>query len=122
TGCGQPSAPVANATVPQLGHDLRLELSGASPNVPAAWWIASPVVPPLPIPGGISCFVWIDPATLALVAFASTDGLGRYDVAVPVPLAPVLQGTSLAAQATAFATASPLGLQLSNGVGLLLGY
>jgi hypothetical protein len=121
-GCGQPFAPSANATVPHLGGTTRLELLGASPNVLAAWWLSVPIVPPLAIPGGIGCSLWLDPALLAMLSMASTDASGRYALDVPVPGIPALQGLALAAQATAFVPASPLGMQISNGVGLRLGW
>jgi hypothetical protein len=121
-GCGQPFAPSANATVPHLGGTTRLELLGASPNVLAAWWLSVPIVPPLAIPGGIGCSLWLDPALLAMLSMASTDASGRYALDVPVPGIPALQGLALAAQATAFVPASPLGMQISNGIGLRLGW
>ncbi|HEU4420904.1 MAG TPA: VCBS repeat-containing protein, partial [Planctomycetota bacterium] len=122
SGCGQPFVPSANATVPKLGGTTRLELLGASPNVPAAWWLSVPIVPPQALAGGIGCFLWLDSAALSLLALASTDANGRFALDVPVPGNPALQGLVVAVQATAFVPASALGLQLSNGVGLVLGF
>lgn len=121
-GCGQPTAPSANATVPRLGGMSTLEMLGASATVPAAWWLSLPAAAPLPLSGAPGCFAYVDPALLSLLGLATIESSGRFAVFVPVPANPSLQGLALAAQATAFVAASPLGLQLSNGVALVLGF
>jgi hypothetical protein len=119
-GCGLPT-PIADATVPHLGGTTALELSGASANVHAAWWLSVPSSAPLPL-GLPGCFAYLDPAALTLLAFATTNASGRFDVGVPVPAASALQGVAVAVQATAFPPAGAFALQVSNAMVLTLGF
>lgn len=118
-GCGQPAAPIADATVPHLGRTTTLELSGAAPSVAAAWWLSVPSAAPLPL-GLPGCFAYLDPAALTLLAFATTNASGRLDFTAPVPAASALQGFAVAVQGTAFPLASSL--QVSNAMVLTLGF
>jgi hypothetical protein len=119
-GCGVPSAPLADATSPHLGAECVLELGGAPANVLAAWLLSVPASAPLPL--GAGCFAFLDPGALSLLSLGNTSAAGRFDRAVSVPPAPGLVGLVLAAQAIAFGGGGALGLQVSNGVQLTLGY
>jgi hypothetical protein len=120
TGCGVPFVPVATASAPRLGTTSVLTMANASPNQFAVWWMSLPIAPALPL-GSPGCFVHLHPALLGAQAIGTTDATGRFVHDLVVPALPGLVGLQVAVQATAFVAASPLGLQVGNGILLTLG-
>ena len=71
---------------------------------------------------GFGCVVELDLATYAAFTPVVASPLGTWMFTIGVPSDPALLGLTVALQAALFGTAGPLGLDLSNGVIITVGY
>ncbi|MEM7206124.1 MAG: kelch repeat-containing protein [Planctomycetota bacterium] len=121
-GCAvHPPAPALSAIgLPALGRSsFALEVIGAPSQALGAslWSLGLGSVPLGP------CTLWLDPATLVLVAPFSTDPAGNARFALPIPTTTSLIGQFLGVQAGVQAPSGAFaGSVLTNAQGLTLGY
>ncbi|MBL9077600.1 MAG: VCBS repeat-containing protein [Planctomycetes bacterium] len=118
-GCGTPTVPVATAGVPRLGAVCPLTVAQAAAASIAGFWLSLPQSPPLGL--GAGCSLHLAPAHLSVLGLAVTDAAGSAAIGWSIPDLPALLGLEAATQAAVLTSGSPLGLQFSNGLRLLLG-
>ena len=119
TGCGAIGrVPRLWATDPVLGATMIVSGDGATANASGFLLIGSPVAP-LALPAS-ACFLYLDVRDLAVLApFAPTAP--TWTLNVPLPLAPALSGLPVGMQALLGPTNGAYGVDLTNGVFLVLG-
>jgi len=110
----------APAGAPRIGHDLVFALTQATPNGSGTLYYSG--VPATPISLGSGCFVELDLATFNAFAPVVADPAGSWATTVPVPADVSLVGFQVALQIAIFGTAGPLGLDISNGLIVTVGY
>ncbi len=121
TGCGgSASVPALSVTSPRLGNFAYVSLTGASPTAVGAIYAGFLAPVPLVIPP--ACESYLDPLFSQAVMTFSTDSLGEWTLPLRIQWEPLLAGLSLAMQAVVTSSTSPIGVELSNAVDLVLGY
>ncbi|MFO1054408.1 MAG: hypothetical protein U1F36_19480 [Planctomycetota bacterium] len=116
-GCGS-SVSTLTATAPVLGTTSDLALGAAVPGATAAFMVG------LQLAAGIAfdeCEVWFDPLVALALPLHIVDASGASHAPLAVPNVLGLTGLRLSAQAVVFPTAAPMGFDLSDAVGLVLG-
>ena len=73
-----------------------------------------------PLQGG--CTLYLSNGTLTLLTFLSTDAFGDFSLTANVPNAPELECATILVQAVVFPVGGVPLYQVTNGLGLLLGY
>ena len=79
-------------------------------------------VPALPIALGSGCAAQVDIGSAISLFPVVTNGAGAWGAGVVMPPDPNLVGVQAALQVALFGTAGPLGLDLSNGLIVTIGY
>ncbi|HYC77597.1 MAG TPA: hypothetical protein VEI02_08220, partial [Planctomycetota bacterium] len=120
TGCGGALVPTLAASSPVLGGTASLAVANAAVGANGALFFALPS--PTPLVLGAGCVVALDLATLQLFAPFVVDGTGGWGTSVPLPPSCGLAGLGLAFQAVVLDGAAPLGLALSDGLFVTLGF
>jgi hypothetical protein len=112
--------PVFSCNAPRIGQNVFLTLTSGSPN--AAGFLYGGGVPVAPYPLGSGCAVQVELSSFVQFSPAMTDAGGMWWKALLVPLNPNLVGVQAALQVALFSTSGPLGLDLSNGLIVTVGY
>lgn len=119
--CGAgPNVPALGATNPVIGQSFATVLGGADPGRPGGLFVSFPGAAPVPIGGG--CTLWVDPANPGLLAPFLTSALGTWSLSLPVPPDIGFVGVRYRLQAAVLDAAAPLGVDITNGLELTLGY
>ena len=92
----------------------------ATPNASGLLYYGA--VPAAPIALGSGCSVEIDLATYSPLLPVITSSSGSWSTTTGVPMDPGLVGLHLSMQIALFGTQGPLGLDLSNGLIVTVGY
>lgn len=115
-GCGA-GTPNLASTAPMLGQAFTLSIAGAAPNAFGEVLLSGPTAPPFPIGG---CTVFIDLAGYLSLFPVATGATGASSFSLVLPGGPGLAGMQLILQAYVAPSAGPLGLDLTNGLFLVL--
>jgi len=119
-GCLNGSPPQLSSTPPILGGTVTLSVTQAPPALAGALFVSNVPLQPYVIAPG--CSIWVDPLAFDTLASFTTDPAGQWALALSLPNLPALAGVRFALQAAVAPTGSPLGLDLTNGLYLTLGY
>jgi hypothetical protein len=120
SGCGGAGTPAFAVSPPRLGQSVSLSLVQATPG--AAGYVYYALVPAAPLLLASGCTVEIDLGTATVLVPVATDSSGAWSSVHGVPPDPVLAGLQLALQVALAPTQGPLGLDLSNGSVVTVGY
>jgi hypothetical protein len=121
-GCGGFPQPVQLilSGAPVLGTTLTATIQTSWTNaVPGVLLVA--LAPPIPMPVGNGCTLYLDPNAAAWFPFL-TSQTGTFDQPLPVPLAPWLAGTGGVMQAAVVPPAGPPNFVLTNARSFTLGF
>lgn len=120
-GCGGgPVAPLLWTSLPILATTSTFSLGHGAPLAVGDLYVSSIPAAPLAIGGG--CHVYLDlPSAFPLLPIV-TDPSGTWVFALNLPNLPGLSGAQVAVQGVLYGTAGPLGVDLTNGVNLTIGY
>jgi hypothetical protein len=120
SGCGGAGAPLLSCNPPVIGQNVTFSITNGTPLVSGALFAST--VPAAPIVLGSGCAVYLDLATyFPLINPLATDSSGAWLLTLPVPNDAGLVGLTLALQAALFGTAGPLGLDITNGLDVMVG-
>ncbi len=116
TACGT-LPPALNGTVPFLGQNGTLSITGADANAPGIIFAAPPGGAPTPLGG--TCNLYLQQGGLVLFLLANTDALGAWSFTGLIPNDPLLDCFPLDLQAIMLGSG---GFAASNGLHLVLGH
>jgi hypothetical protein len=119
-GCGGMGGPVLVIGPPQISQPVFLGLSGGTPG--ASGFLVGSSVPSAPLSLGSGCAAQVDPMSAIPVLPVVTGSAGTWTTGLLVPPSPGLAGLQVVLQVVLFATAGPLGFDLSNGVVVVIGF
>ncbi len=115
---GGPFFPRLGTTRPVLGQTFTI--AGLDGPIGAAGLLVFSLQPAAPVWLGVSsCHAYVDLGGASVLASLSQP---QWSLPLPLPLVPQLAGLEIALQSFHVPTAGPLGLDLSNGVWVRLGY
>ncbi len=121
TGCGStPLPPTLAISVPVLGQTMTLSVTNAVPLASGMLYVGLLASVPLVVVSG--CEAYLDLGSVQPPLPFATDSLGSWSTVVSLPQDPALAGQPFALQAVAIPSSSPIGLDLTNAVGLVFGY
>lgn len=105
---------------PVIGGTFALRLTDAAPSA-SVFVVLSAVSEPQPL--GSSAWLYVDGASLSILAFGASDAHGAWSTTFALPhVLASLHGLTIALQAIVGPTAAPFGSDLSNGVHATFGY
>jgi hypothetical protein len=123
-GCGAPGlAPtLALSAPPRLGSTFTIWLTSATPA--ASGYLVADLATPALTPLGGGCIAFPNLAHMAswIQVPLTTDAAGSWQILVGLSASHVFAGLPVTMQAAVFPTAGPLGLDLTNGLVLVVGY
>ena len=118
-GCGPSSQPpYLTFAPPRLGHTVAVDIVGATPFAPGV--LVSSLAPAAPAAVSPGCAAYLDLGSLWALGGFVTTASGDSSLLIGIPNVLSLAGSVLRAQALIVAPAS--GLELTNGVELMLGF
>ncbi len=111
-----------SSDVPNIGTQQTLRVSGANPLLPG-WVMVAPHRASFPFAGG-TLLVLPEPVARGISVRLTfvTDSAGNAQTSFTIPSDPILIGTTLAHQALVHDAFMPMGLALSNGLEMRIGY
>jgi hypothetical protein len=121
-GCsdGGGAGPTLTIDAPPVIGSLRtLSISAAAPSAPGVVLFSNPAAP-TPLLGG--CNLYVDQGGMILLGFITTDGTGSWSLAATVPNDPNFNCLALTVQGVVFGAPGPPFYQVTDGLGLVLGY
>jgi hypothetical protein len=95
-------------------------LTHATPNASAQ--VHSSGVAAAPVVLGFGCIVEVDFGTASPLMPVTENAMGEWAITVMGPASPSVVGLQIALQVALFGTAGPLGLDISNGLIVTVGY
>jgi hypothetical protein len=121
-GCGGgPFLPVLGATRPVIGQSFSFVGVNAPVAAQGYLLVGDPIASTLPL-GYPGCELWVDPLTAATVPLGPVPASASWSLPIALPSVPLLAGWTLHLQSYYLPTGGPLGLDVSNGIKLRLGY
>ena len=120
SGCGGAGSPHSPATRPPRATPRSRAGAGSTPG--ASGFLYSSGIPAAPIALGSGCTAAVDLASFAPFTPVAADPTGSWGLTLGVPPDTGLVGVQFALQIALFPTAGPLGLDLSNGLHITVGY
>jgi len=105
---------------PRIGQNLIFALTQGTPNASGSLFFSG--LPAAPTVLGFGCTVELDLAAFSAFTPVVAGPAGLWGVTVGVPMDQSLVGLQVALQIALFPTAGPFGLDLSNGMIVMVGY
>jgi hypothetical protein len=125
--CNLPLDPVLTSTLPILGTTMVISLNSQFPDSLGFFFASLPPVQAYAVPG-IGCNIYVDvfnPQNFFLITMFFTDSNGTWNLPIPLPAIPQLEGLELYFQVRLCSPTGPAGPLspdwLSNGLGVRAG-
>jgi hypothetical protein len=124
-GLGCSDGPSAGPTLtidapPVLGTNRTLTVASAAPNTTGILFMSNPAFAFSPLPGG--CSLYLDQGSIVFLVFMVTDGTGTWSLTAPVPPDSYLHCAGVTLQGVVFPVGGVPSYQVTDGLGLVLGY
>jgi hypothetical protein len=121
TGCGASAPPpLLTSTIPVLGTTINLTVSHVTPSATSGLLASVGTWPPTVLGGG--CTAYLNLAGLIGLGTYPTTAAGTATIPLALPQQPSLVGLDVGLQVVVVPSSGPLGLDITNGVQLHLGY
>ena len=112
-------SPALKATVPVLGTTVVISLAGMTPKTLGVLYMGPIAGQPTVLLGSATFWLDLNQVNTWIALNYATDGLGQWSLGIPLPNDPILAGYEIALQAVTFIAGR---IEISNGLGLSLGY